>query len=39
MHFDDSTQLDALAKAHPTQFKLWYTLDNPTDGWKFDKVI
>lgn len=31
-------QLDALAKAHPNQFKLWYTVDRPSDGWKFDKV-
>ena len=31
-------QLDALAKAHPTQFKLWYTIDRPSDGWKYDKV-
>lgn len=31
-------QLDALAKAHPNQFKLWYTIDRPSDGWKYDKV-
>lgn len=27
-----------MAKAHPNQFKLWYTVDRPSDGWKFDKV-
>lgn len=31
-------QLDAMAKAHPNQFKLWYTLDRPEDGWTYGKV-
>ncbi|CAN0430754.1 unnamed protein product, partial [Ectocarpus fasciculatus] len=30
-------ELDALAEANPDRFKLWYTLDRPTDGWKYDK--
>lgn len=34
-----SFQLDALAEKNPDRFKLWYTLDRPTDGWKYDKVM
>ncbi|CAM9533725.1 unnamed protein product [Scytosiphon promiscuus] len=30
-------ELDAMAEAHPNRFKLWYTVDRPGDGWKFDK--
>ena len=27
-----------MAKAHPTQFNLWYTLDRPEEGWKYGTV-
>jgi cytochrome-b5 reductase len=27
--------LDDLAKKHPDQFKLWYTLDFPPENWKY----
>ncbi|XP_075043585.1 NADH-cytochrome b5 reductase 2 [Mixophyes fleayi] len=29
------TELDVVAKEHPNQFKLWYTLDRPPKGWKY----
>ncbi|KAM4617965.1 NADH-cytochrome b5 reductase 2 [Discoglossus pictus] len=29
-------ELEDLAKNHPDQFKLWFTLDRPPQGWKFD---
>jgi cytochrome-b5 reductase len=29
-------QLEALQSAHPDQFKLWYTVDRPKEGWKYD---
>lgn len=28
-------ELEELAKKHPDQFKVWYTLDRPADGWKY----
>uniref|UniRef100_A0A8C5PFB5 NADH-cytochrome b5 reductase n=1 Tax=Leptobrachium leishanense TaxID=445787 RepID=A0A8C5PFB5_9ANUR len=28
-------ELEAVAKSHPDQFKLWYTLDRPSKGWKY----
>ncbi|CAD7081343.1 unnamed protein product [Hermetia illucens] len=28
-------ELDSLAKAHPQQFKVWYTLDKAPEGWKY----
>lgn len=28
-------ELDALAKAHPTRFRLWYTVDRPAEGWQY----
>ncbi|XP_063800565.1 NADH-cytochrome b5 reductase 2 isoform X2 [Pseudophryne corroboree] len=28
-------ELDSVAKEHPDQFKLWYTLDRPPQGWKY----
>lgn len=30
-------ELDSLAKDHPKQFKVWYTLDTTPEGWKFSK--
>lgn len=30
-------ELEEVVKEHPNQFKLWYTLDVPSDGWKFSK--
>lgn len=32
-------QLDAMATAYPDRFKLWYTLDRPSEGWEYDKVM
>ena len=28
-------ELEALRDAHPEQFKIWYTVDRPTQGWTF----
>lgn len=28
-------ELDNVAKTHPEQVKVWYTLDSSSDGWKF----
>ncbi|XP_033606403.1 NADH-cytochrome b5 reductase 3 [Cryptotermes secundus] len=28
-------ELEEVAKTHPLQFKLWYTVDRPSEGWKF----
>lgn len=28
-------ELEEVAQSHPDQFKLWYTLDNVTSGWKY----
>lgn len=28
-------ELEEVAKKHPTQFKLWYTVDRPTEIWKY----
>ncbi|KAE8606692.1 hypothetical protein XENTR_v10010820 [Xenopus tropicalis] len=28
-------ELETVAKSHPEQFKLWYTLDRPPQGWKY----
>ncbi|XP_073462152.1 NADH-cytochrome b5 reductase 2 [Aquarana catesbeiana] len=28
-------ELEAAAKSHPDQFKLWYTLDRTPQGWKY----
>jgi len=30
-------ELDELVEQHPDRFKVWYTLDNVTDGWKYSK--
>nr|UXG49833.1 nitrate reductase [Saccharina japonica] len=30
-------ELDAMAKAHPNQFNLWYTLDRPEEDWTYGK--
>jgi len=30
-------ELDELAEANPDRFKVWYTLDNVTEGWKYSK--
>jgi len=30
-------ELDELAEQHPDRFKVWYTLDNVTEGWKYSK--
>ncbi|CAM9791278.1 unnamed protein product [Ascophyllum nodosum] len=30
-------ELDAMAKEHPDRVKIWYTLDRPVAGWKYDK--
>ncbi|KAM4721129.1 NADH-cytochrome b5 reductase 2 [Rhinophrynus dorsalis] len=29
------SELETVAKNHPDQFKLWYTLDRPPQGWKY----
>merc|ERR1711871_159074 len=29
--------LEDLQKKHPGRFKLWYTLDRPPAGWKYDE--
>ncbi|XP_068117863.1 NADH-cytochrome b5 reductase 2-like [Hyperolius riggenbachi] len=29
------SELEAVAKSHPDQFKLWFTLDRPPKGWKY----
>lgn len=28
-------ELEEVAKAHPNQFKLWYTIDRPSEGWQY----
>ncbi|XP_049837035.1 NADH-cytochrome b5 reductase 2 isoform X1 [Schistocerca gregaria] len=28
-------ELEEVSKAHPEQFKLWYTIDRPSEGWKY----
>jgi cytochrome-b5 reductase len=28
-------ELEEVAKTHPTQFKLWYTVDRPQEGKAF----
>ncbi|KAJ9584177.1 hypothetical protein L9F63_021474 [Diploptera punctata] len=28
-------ELEEVAKSHPNQFKLWYTVDKPSEGWKY----
>lgn len=30
-------ELEQEAKNHPNQFKFWYTLDRPKDGWKYSQ--
>ncbi|GLV31970.1 uncharacterized protein CBL_07730 [Carabus blaptoides fortunei] len=30
-------ELEEAAAEHPEQFKLWYTLDTPAEGWKYSK--
>uniref|UniRef100_A0A8C0CSK0 cytochrome-b5 reductase n=1 Tax=Balaenoptera musculus TaxID=9771 RepID=A0A8C0CSK0_BALMU len=30
-----SKELEEVARTHPKQFNLWYTLDGPTVGWKY----
>ncbi|KAF5294635.1 hypothetical protein FQA39_LY02767 [Lamprigera yunnana] len=30
-------ELEEVADKHPEQFKLWYTLDNIPEGWKYSK--
>lgn len=30
-------ELDELAKKHPEQFKVWYTVDRPTEAWAYSK--
>jgi len=30
-------ELDELSQQYPDRFKVWYTLDNVTDGWKYSK--
>ncbi|RXG56199.1 NADH-cytochrome b5 reductase 2 [Armadillidium vulgare] len=38
-------ELEEVANSHPNRFKLWYTVDRPTEGWKYssgfvdDKMI
>jgi len=29
------TELEEVAEQHPDRFQLWYTLDRPTEGWKY----
>lgn len=29
------SELEEVSNKHPNQFKLWYTLDRPSDGWKY----
>lgn len=31
------SELDDFAAKYPEQFKVWYTLDRPADGWKFSQ--
>lgn len=31
------SELEDAAKEYPEQFKLWYTLDVPSEGWKYSK--
>ena len=28
-------ELEEVAKNHPDRFKLWYTVDRPTEGWQY----
>lgn len=28
-------ELEQVAQEHPDQFKIWYTVDNPTEDWKY----
>lgn len=28
-------ELEEVVKNHPSRFKLWYTVDRPSDGWKY----
>jgi len=28
-------ELEEVAEEHPERFKLWYTVDRPTEGWKY----
>lgn len=28
-------ELEEVAEQHPDRFKLWYTVDRPTEGWKY----
>lgn len=30
-------ELEEVAAKHPNQFKFWYTLDRPEEGWKYSK--
>ncbi|XP_071452703.1 NADH-cytochrome b5 reductase 2-like isoform X1 [Hetaerina americana] len=30
-------ELEEVLKSHPDQFKLWYTVDRPTEGWKYSE--
>lgn len=30
-------ELDAMAKEYPDRVKIWYTVDRPVAGWKYDK--
>ncbi|TRY85705.1 hypothetical protein DNTS_013248 [Danionella cerebrum] len=30
-------ELDEVHIHHPDKFSLWYTLDKPTEGWKYSK--
>jgi len=29
------TELEEVAEQHPDRFQLWYTVDRPTEGWKY----
>ncbi|XP_062568225.1 NADH-cytochrome b5 reductase 3-like isoform X2 [Saccostrea cucullata] len=31
------TELEGLQESYPTRLKVWYTLDRPTEGWKYSK--
>eukprot|EP01134_Creolimax_fragrantissima_P001730 CFRG1730T1 len=30
------SELETFAKDHPSKFKLWYTIDESSEGWKYD---
>ncbi|XP_011420571.1 NADH-cytochrome b5 reductase 3-like isoform X2 [Crassostrea angulata] len=31
------TELEDIQAIHPDRFQLWYTIDRPTEGWKYSK--